>query len=55
MARGMNMGIFSLLGVIGFVLAGVATFFGFLAWRASRKVDPNPEEDSEALGWPESV
>lgn len=36
MARGMNMGIFSLLGVIAIVLLGVASFFVFLAWRSAR-------------------
>jgi heme/copper-type cytochrome/quinol oxidase subunit 2 len=37
MAQGMNMGILSLLGVIGTVLAGVAGFFVFLAWRLRRR------------------
>jgi hypothetical protein len=36
MAQGMNMGIFALLGVIGFVLAGVVTVAVSLAVRASR-------------------
>ena len=36
LAKGMNMGIFSLLGVIGFVLCGVAGFFVFLARRSAR-------------------
>jgi hypothetical protein len=36
MAQGMNYGILTLLGVIGFVLLGVVTFFGYLAWRMSR-------------------
>lgn len=36
MAQGMNMGIISLLGVVGFVLAGVVAFFGYLAWRMNR-------------------
>ncbi|MHC1769785.1 MAG: hypothetical protein AB9869_36810 [Verrucomicrobiia bacterium] len=35
MARGMNMGIFSLLGVITTVLLGVASFFVFLARRSA--------------------
>ena len=35
MARGMNAGIYALLGVIGTVLCGAATFFVFLARRAS--------------------
>jgi len=36
MARGMNMGIFALLIVIMLVLAGLASFFIFLARRAAR-------------------
>jgi hypothetical protein len=35
MAKGMNWGIFSLLGVIGAVLIGVASFFIFLASRSA--------------------
>jgi hypothetical protein len=35
MAKGMNMGIFALLGVIVLVLGGIASFFIFLARRAS--------------------
>jgi hypothetical protein len=35
MAQGMNWGIFSLLGVIGLVLGGVATFFIYLARRSA--------------------
>ena len=35
MAQGMNAGIFALLGVIGTVLTGAATFFVFLARRAA--------------------
>ena len=35
LAKGMNMGIFSLLGVIGLVLSGVAAFFIFLARRTA--------------------
>lgn len=35
MAQGMNAGILALLGVVGTVLAGAATFFVFLAKRAS--------------------
>ena len=36
LAQGMNMGIFTLLGFIGFVLVGVAAFFVFLMRRAAR-------------------
>jgi hypothetical protein len=35
MAHGMNAGIYALLGVIGTVLCGAATFFVFLARRAA--------------------
>ena len=34
-AKGMNMGIFALLGVIVVVLGGIASFFIYLARRAS--------------------
>jgi hypothetical protein len=37
LAQGMNMGILSLLGVIGTVLLGIASFFVFLAWRTARR------------------
>ena len=40
MAQGMNWGIFSLLGIIVFVLAGVAGFFVYLANRSAQP----PEE-----------
>jgi hypothetical protein len=35
MAKGMNAGILSLLGVVGVVLAGAASFFVFLARRSA--------------------
>ena len=35
MAQGMNWGIFSLLGVVVLVLASIASFFVYLAKRAS--------------------
>jgi hypothetical protein len=35
MAKGLNAGVFALLAVIGMVLAGAATFFVFMARRAS--------------------
>jgi len=51
MAQGMNAGILSLLGVIGFVLVGVASFSVFLAARSARSntttravADPRPPE-----------
>jgi hypothetical protein len=46
MARGMNMGIFTLLGVITAVLLGVASFFVFLARRSARV--PAELEDADA-------
>ena len=44
MAQGMNAGVLFLLGVIGMVLCGAATFFVFLARRSSAvaKVNENP-------------
>ncbi len=36
LAQGMNMGIFSLLGVVGVVLASVAGFFVFLARKSAQ-------------------
>jgi hypothetical protein len=44
MAQGMNLGILSLLGVIGGVLFGLICFFAFLAWRASRTTEPDLTE-----------
>jgi hypothetical protein len=35
LAEGMNWGIFSLLGMVVFVLASIASFFVFLAWKAA--------------------
>jgi heme/copper-type cytochrome/quinol oxidase subunit 2 len=49
MAEGMNWGIFSLLGIIGFVLAGVAGFFVFLARRS-----PGPSGPQGSEPWLES-
>jgi hypothetical protein len=45
MAQGMNAGIYALLGVIGTVLCGTATFFVFLARRATSVAKPeeNPK------------
>jgi hypothetical protein len=42
MAKGMNMGIFSLLAVIVTVLGGIAGFFVYLAKR-SAQATPGPE------------
>jgi len=51
MAQGMNAGILSLLGVIGFVLLGIASFSIILAARSARSnaaarvvTDPRPVE-----------
>jgi len=47
MAQGMNLGILSLLGVIGGVLSGVIGFFTFLALRATRlRKSGRPKVDS---------
>lgn len=48
MARGMNMGILSLLLVVLFVLAGLGAFAIFLARRAARFAAPVGEGDAEA-------
>jgi hypothetical protein len=56
MAAGMNWGIFSLLGVVVFVLGSVAGFFVFLAKRAaSGAVHPPIETGLESSGaaWPQ--
>jgi hypothetical protein len=41
MAQGMNMGIFSLLAVVGVVLSAVAGFFIFLARKSARTAGVN--------------
>ena len=49
MAKGMNWGIFSLLGVIAVVLGSIATFFVFIGKKsAAASADPNaaPAPDS---------
>ncbi len=46
LAQGMNMGIFSLLGVVACVLSGVAGFFIYLARKSARcseALAPAPE------------
>ncbi len=50
MAQGMNMGIMSLLGVIGTVLLGVVSFFGYLAWRANRWEESGRDDRLSATG-----
>ncbi|MCL4180238.1 MAG: hypothetical protein KJ072_21155 [Verrucomicrobia bacterium] len=50
MAQGMNMGIMSLLGVIGTVLLGVVGFFGYLAWRANRWEESENDDRLSAAG-----
>ena len=42
LAKGMNMGIFALLAVIVVVLGGIASFFIYLARRASAHASENP-------------
>jgi hypothetical protein len=46
LAKGMNMGILSLLAVVIFVLGGFAAFFIFLAKRSSLTPMPNPVSES---------
>ena len=47
MAKGMNMGIFALLGVVVVVLGGIASFFIYLARRANSL--PSPEQSLSEL------
>jgi drug/metabolite transporter (DMT)-like permease len=46
MAKGMNWGIFSLLGVVGMVLGCIATFFVFIG-KKSAEASNLPDADSE--------
>lgn len=48
MAKGMNWGIFSLLGVVVMVLGSVATFFVFLGKKAAAAANEQPGADSTA-------
>jgi hypothetical protein len=48
MAKGMNWGIFSLLGVVTMVLGSVATFFVFIGKRAAAAANEQPGADSTA-------
>ncbi len=47
LAKGMNMGIFSLLAVVVSVLGGIAGFFVYLARRSSTAAAPVPPSLSE--------
>lgn len=42
LAKGMNMGIFTLLGVIGLMLVGIAGFFVFIIRRAATMQAASP-------------
>jgi hypothetical protein len=48
MAKGMNWGIFSLLGVVVMVLGSVATFFVFLGKKAAAAANEQPGAQSTA-------
>ena len=49
MAKGMNWGIFSLLGVVTMVLGSLATFFVFLGKKAAEAANENqPDANSTA-------
>jgi hypothetical protein len=48
MAKGMNWGIFSLLGVVVMVLGSVASFFVFLGKKAAAASNEQPGADSTA-------
>lgn len=43
MAKGMNWGIFSLLGVVAVVLGSIATFFVFIGKRSASASPPEPD------------
>lgn len=45
MAQGMNMGILSLMAVIGAVLAGISSFFVFIARRSHLAEGPDEASD----------
>ena len=53
LAQGMNWGIFTLLGVVGMVLGGIATFFVFLAKKSATisagKADAASPEPTQKL------
>jgi hypothetical protein len=46
LAKGMNWGIFSLLGVVVMVLGSVATFFVFIGKKAAAAANEQPGADS---------
>jgi hypothetical protein len=48
MARSLNASIFTLMGVIGTVLVGAASFFVFLAKRAATMAQIEPPADSSS-------
>jgi hypothetical protein len=50
MAQGMNWGIFSLLGVIGVVLGGVASFFVFLGKKSAAVAAAATQRSSKRAG-----
>jgi uncharacterized membrane protein len=47
LAEGMNMGIFTLLAVLGVVLAGLISFFVFLARRSSSLPDDETADSTD--------
>ncbi len=48
MARSLNASIFTLMGVIGTVLVGAASFFVFLAKRAAAAAQAEPASSSSS-------
>jgi hypothetical protein len=48
MARSVNASIFTLMGIIGTVLVGAASFFVFLAKRAAANAQAEPKTDSSS-------
>ena len=52
MAKGMNMGIMTLLIVILSVLVGIAVFFAYILRRAARLAATGPGPDAQPLSQP---
>ena len=55
LAKGMNWGIFSLLGVVVMVLGSVASFFVFLGKKAAAAANEQPGADSTAQTEPTQI
>jgi hypothetical protein len=51
LARGMNMGIFALLGVLAFFLSTLVAFFVFIGVRSSRVSEEQENREDEDPDW----